>query len=209
MTNVLVMCKWMVVWHVFAGVFQPNWSDLRFPKSTPCAQTPGCPTRVSSPMPTNWNARTLTSASSVKSTWCTPKPGFEFLWLWCMCGWLWKQCPVRRTAVVGESCMELETVAVVFHYVLYALQWKCLSNGIWARQRSTFFLDPGPGFCSHLIIKFHLGCSASGVGSDLDTLFHRCLGEQYTQRGFKGALDSIILSFSVSGTLKKGLLKWK
>ena len=42
------------------------------------------------------------------------------------------------------------------------------------------------------------------VGSDLDTLFHRCLGEQYTQRGFKGALDSIILSFSVSGTLKEG-----
>ena len=70
--------------------------------------------------------------------------------------------------------------------------------------RDHLFLDPDPGFCSHLIIKFHLGCSASGLGSDLDTIFHPCLGEQYTQRGLKGALDSIILSFCVSDTLKKG-----
>ena len=208
MTNVLVMCKWMVVWQVFAGVFQPNWSDLRFPKSTPCAQTPGCPTRVSSPMPTNWNARTLTSTSSVKSTWCTPKPRFDFLWLWCMCGWLWKSCTVRRTAVVGESCVELEMVAVVFHYVVYALQCKCLSSGTWARQRSPFFRPRSRLlFAFDHKVSFRLQCKRFGFrfGYYLSSLSGWAVHPKGFERCFRFHNFVILCEWYP----KKGLLKWK
>lgn len=101
---------------------------------------------------------------------------------------------VRCTAVVGESCLELAMVAVVFHYVVSALQWKCLSNGIWARQRSTFFRPRTRLlFTSYHKVSFRLQRRRFGFkfGYYLSSLS----GEQSAQRSLKGALDSIFCHF--------------